>query len=30
MYVQEPLVMGRRGCTRRDLKEETLAVDNGR
>jgi len=29
-YVQEPLVIGRRGCTGRDLNEETLAVDNGR
>jgi hypothetical protein len=29
-YVQEPLVIGRRGCTGRDLNEETLAADNGR
>jgi len=28
-YVQEPLVIGRRGCTVRDLNEETLAVHNG-
>ena len=29
MYVQEPLLIGRRGCTGRDLNEETLAADNG-
>jgi len=29
-YVQEPLMIGRRGCTGRDLNEETLAADNGR
>jgi len=29
-YVQEPLSIGRRGCRGRDLKEETLAADNGR
>jgi hypothetical protein len=29
-YVQEPLVIARRGCTGRHLKEETLAADNGR
>jgi hypothetical protein len=28
MYVQEPLVVGRRGCTGRDLNEETLAAGN--
>jgi len=28
-YVQEPLVIGRRGCTGKDLNEKTLAVDNG-
>jgi hypothetical protein len=28
-YVHEPLVIGRRGCTGRDLKEESLASDNG-
>jgi len=27
MYVQEPLVVGRDGCTQRDLNEETLAAD---
>ena len=30
MYVQEPLAIGRRGCTERDLNEKTLVVDNGR
>jgi hypothetical protein len=30
MYVQEPLLIGGRGCTGRYLKEETLAADNGR
>jgi len=30
MYVQEPLVIGRRGCTGRDLNKETLVADNGR
>ena len=29
-YVQEPLAIGRRGCTGRDLNEKTLAADNGR
>ena len=29
-YVQEPLVIGRRGCTGRELNEKTLAADNGR
>jgi len=29
MYAQEPLVMGTRGCTGRDLNEEMLAADNG-
>ena len=29
-YVQEPLVIGRRGCTGRDLNKETLAADIGR
>jgi hypothetical protein len=29
-YVQEPMVLGRRDCTGRDLNEETLAADNGR
>ena len=29
-YVREPLAIGRRGCTGRDLKKETLAADNGR
>jgi hypothetical protein len=29
-YVQEPLVIGRRGCTGRDLNEKTLAKDNER
>ena len=29
MYVQEPLEIGRRGCTGRDLNEKTLAADNG-
>ena len=29
-YVQEPLAIGRRGCTGRDLSEKTLATDNGR
>jgi len=28
-YVQELLAIGRRGCTERDLNEETLAADNG-
>jgi hypothetical protein len=28
-YVQEPLAIGRRGCTGRDLNEKTLAADNG-
>jgi len=28
-YVQELLAIGRRGCMRRDLNEETLAMDNG-
>jgi hypothetical protein len=28
-YVPELLVIGRRGCTGRDLNEETLAADNG-
>ena len=28
-FVQEPLVIGRRGCTGRDLNEERLAADNG-
>ena len=28
-YVQEPLVMGMRGCVDRDLNEEKLAADNG-
>jgi len=28
-YVQEPLAIGRRGCTGRDLNAKTL-VDNGR
>jgi hypothetical protein len=28
--VREPLGIGRRGCTGRDLNEETLAADNGR
>jgi len=28
-YVQEPLVIGRRGCTGRELNEKTLAADNG-
>jgi len=27
--VQEPLVVGRRGCTGRDLNEKMLAADNG-
>ena len=27
-HVQEPLVTGRRGCTVRDLNEESLAADN--
>jgi hypothetical protein len=27
MYVQEPLAIGRRGCTGRDLNEKTLAED---
>jgi len=30
MHVQEPLALGRRGCTGRDLNEKTLAADNGR
>jgi len=30
LYIQEPLVIGRRGCTGRDLNEKTLAEDNGR
>ena len=29
-YVQEPLAIGRMGCTGRDLNEKTLATDNGR
>jgi len=29
-YVQEPLAIGRRDCTGRDLNEKTLAVNNGR
>jgi hypothetical protein len=29
-YVQEPLVIGRRGCTRRDLNEKMFAADKGR
>jgi len=29
-YVQEPLAIGRRGCTGRDLNEKTLATGNGR
>jgi hypothetical protein len=29
-YVQEPLAIGRRGCTGRDLNEKTLATDRGR
>jgi len=29
-YVQEPLMIHRRGCMGRDLNEETLAADNGR
>jgi len=29
-YVQEPLVIGRRGSTRRDLNDESLASNNGR
>ena len=29
-YVQEPLVIGEKGCAGRDLKAETLAADNGR
>jgi hypothetical protein len=29
MYVQEPLAIGRRDCTGRDLNEKMLAVDNG-
>jgi len=28
-YVQEPMVIGRSGCTGRDLNEEMLAADNG-
>jgi hypothetical protein len=28
-YVQELLVIGRRGCTGRDLNEKRLAVDTG-
>jgi hypothetical protein len=28
-FVQEPLALGRRGCTGRDLSEKTLATDNG-
>jgi len=28
-YVQEPLAVGRRGCTGRDLNEKTLGTDNG-
>jgi hypothetical protein len=28
MYVQEPLVIGRRSCTGRDTEEETLAADD--
>ena len=27
-YVQEPLAIGRRGCTGRDLNEKTLAAGN--
>jgi hypothetical protein len=30
MYVQEPLVTGRRGCAGRDLNEKTLVADSGR
>ena len=29
-YVQEPLAIGRRGCTGRYLNEKTLATDSGR
>ena len=29
-YVQEQLVIGRRGYMGRDLNEKTLAADNGR
>ena len=29
-YVQEPLAIGRRGCTGRDLNGNTLAAGSGR
>ena len=29
VYVQDPLVIGKRGCTGRDLNEEMLTADNG-
>jgi len=29
MYVQEQLVIGRRGCMGRDLNGEWMAADNG-
>ena len=29
-YVQEPLAIGGRGCTGRDLDEKTLVAANGR
>jgi len=29
MYVQEPLAIGKRSCTGRDLNEETLVADSG-
>jgi len=29
-YVQEPVTLGRRGYTGRDLNEKTLATDSGR
>ena len=28
-YIQEPLAIGRRACTGRDLNEKRLAADNG-
>jgi len=28
-YIHEPLAVGRRGCTGRDLNEKRLAVDTG-
>jgi len=28
-YVQEPLAIGRKSCTGRDLNEKTLAADSG-